>query len=215
MQSALHFPLNEILGSRATLLVMRALMRHGGEMSVTLIVAHTGLSKRSVHHALSTLESLRVVQSLGTSRARLYKERVDHPLREPLAVLFEAEEDRYSAILAAAGQIADADKAILAVWLYGSVARNEDTARSDVDLALVVVEGAAATSEAVYRERLSAVEELYAFNASVIALETADIERLKRDADPWWASLVRDAHAIRGERPDQLLRRITRARTPT
>jgi predicted nucleotidyltransferase len=213
MNSTLRYPLTEMIGSRAALFVMRALFRHGGEMSAATLVGHTGLSKRGVHHALRTLEALRIIRALGTGRAKLYIARADHPLFAPLSQLFEAEEERYSNILNAIGNIADADEAVLAVWLYGSVARNDDNLQSDLDLALAVKKGRASTAEAKFRDSLAPLEELWAFDSSVIALDIDDIARLSRDADPWWISLNRDAFAIRGERPDLLLRRMSRART--
>lgn len=213
MNSTLRYPLTEMVGSRASLFVMRALIRHGGEMSAATLVGHTGLSKRGVHHALRTLEALRIVRALGTGRAKLYIVRADHPLFAPLSQLFKAEEERYSNILGAIGQIADADEAILAVWLYGSVARKDDNLHSDLDLALAVKRGKASTVEAKFRDAIASLEELWAFDSSVIAIDIDDIARLSRDADPWWSSLNRDALAIRGERPDLLFRRTSRART--
>jgi predicted nucleotidyltransferase len=215
MQSTLHYPLNEILGSRASLLVLRALHRHGGEMSVSALVAHTGLSKRGVHHAIRALEALRIVWPLGTGRAKLFRARADHPLFSPISQLFKAEEARYDAILGAIRAIADADDAILAVWLYGSVARNEDGSQSDLDLALAVEKGKAPAVEAKFRERIAGVEELLAFDSNVIAIDVDDVARLSHEADPWWISLNRDALAIRGDRPDLLLRRTTLARKAT
>jgi len=214
MESTLRYPLTEILGSRASLLVMRALLRHGGEMSVATLMGHTGLSKRGVHHPLATLQAMRVVKSLGTGRTLLYKARADHPLFAALSKLFKAEETRFRAILDGIGDLADADDAILAVWLYGSVARSDDKADSDLDLTLAVRKGRAAKSEAAFREGITAFEAKFAFDASVIALDIADIRRLSEEADPWWTSLVRDALAIRGDRPDYFLRRKSRTRKP-
>lgn len=209
MRSTLHFPLTEILGSRASLQVVRELHRHGGAMSVTLIVGHTGLSKRSVQLSLDKLDVMRVIDRLGTGRSVLYKMRADYPLFAPMAHLFKAEETRFQSILSAIADLADADTDILAVWLYGSVARNEDAARSDLDLTIAVNLDAAPRVQADFRERIAPFEEKLAFDASVIVLDVEEIKRLEKDADPWWVSLTREALAVRGERPDIFNRRQT------
>ena len=211
MRSVLHYPLTELLGKRASVMILRALHRHGAEMSATTLGRHTGLSKRSVRLTVLNLEQQMAIESLGTGRSVLFRIRRDHPFANDLATLFEAEESRFQAIIATVGQIADADIEILALWFYGSAAREEDSPASDVDFTLAVRRGAAPQAQAQFRERIAFIESLYAFDASVIAIDEDDIVRLAGESDPWWNTLVRDAIVLRGSRPEDMARRLSQA----
>jgi predicted nucleotidyltransferase len=157
------------------------------------------------------LEQQMAIESLGTGRSVLFRIRRDHPFANDLATLFEAEESRFQAIIATVGQIADADIEILALWFYGSAAREEDSPASDVDFTLAVRRGAAPQAQALFRERIAFIESLYAFDASVIAIDEDDIVRLAGESDPWWNTLVRDAIVLRGSRPEDMARRLSQA----
>ncbi len=200
-QSALRYPLTALLGSNANLRTARALFAHGGDMSAPLLVNHTGLAKASVGKALATLEAMGVVQSIGTGKTRLYHPRRTHPLYASLGALFDAERARFDAIIDAVKKAAADNGDVIAVWLYGSVARAEDSEWSDVDIAVATRKGKAMAMREAFSDRLANAEVRLFFRPSVVAIDTDDIVRLASFVDPWWTALSRNAVALKGDNP--------------
>jgi predicted nucleotidyltransferase len=212
-QSTLRYPLTRILGVDANVRVLRELFGHGGELSAPALVVRSGLAQSSVREALIDLEAMKVVETIGSGRVRLFRIASRHPLAGVLGTLFQAEDRRFEAVLAAVrAAAARSGPGVVAVWLYGSVARGQDRAESDVDISVVVESDALRRVEETMRDELSGSEEELAFSASVLAVDEGDITRLADANDPWWASVSRDAMPIVGDRPEALLARLRRAR---
>ena len=196
-----------MLGTEANVRVLRELARHGGALPTSALIVRTGLAQSSVRTALLTLELLAAVDALGSGRTRLFRLNERHPLASAIGRLFEAEEARFDAIvtgLRTASEKCGGD--IIAVWIYGSVARGDDHAGSDVDIAVVAPERTA--QQRVQRaliESLRAAEDRLGFVASIVVLTERDVLRLDRDGDPWWISLAAEAIAVLGQRPDELV----------
>lgn len=210
-QSALRYPLTGILGVDANVRVLRELAGHGGELAAPALVVRSGLAQSSVRTALIALEVLRIVDVLGSGRARLFRLRRGHPLAAVLGALFRAEDERFEAVIDAIRAAAERCGAgIVAVWLYGSVARGKDRAASDVDIAVVADAKALPRIEEAMREELRGAEDALAFTASVVAVDADDVVRLSDGNDPWWAALVRDGMPVIGEPPDRVVAQLRR-----
>ncbi|MEQ9330237.1 nucleotidyltransferase domain-containing protein [Thalassobaculum sp.] len=208
-ESVLRHPLTTILGAKAHVRVLRELFAHGGELSAPALVRRTGLAQSSVREALMGLEPLGIVRALGQGRVRLYRVACDHPLSAPLEVLFQAEEERYQAILdAIRNAVREFGDDVLAAWLYGSVARGEDGPTSDVDIAVVIKADEVSRVADGIRERLMDAEDRLVFHLSVVPVDEDDVRRLDREGDPWWRDIQRDGIALIGPRPEELLRRL-------
>jgi predicted nucleotidyltransferase len=75
----------------------------------------------------------------GTARTQLYALDESHPFSTAIAALFQEEHERWEYLLTALQEmLAKRGAAVRAAWLYGSVARGDDTPRSDLDIALLV-----------------------------------------------------------------------------
>lgn len=206
-ESVLRHPLTMILGARANVRVLRALFGHGGELAAPALVRQTGLAQSSVREALMGLEALGIVRALGQGRVRLYRIERAHPLAAPLEALFQAEEERYQAILEAIRSAArEFGDDVLAAWLYGSVARSEDGPASDIDVAVVIKADEVSRVADGIRDRLMDAEDRLLFHLSVVPVDEDDIRRLDREADPWWRDIQRDGIALVGPRPVDFLR---------
>ena len=199
---------------------MRELALHGGQLAAPDLVRRTGLAKASVARGLATLERSNVVRAVGTSRSVLYNLRPEHPLCPALVAIFEAEDERFQAILACAKDAAkSAGPGLLALWLFGSVARGDDREHSDLDLALVFDDAEHRRDEPgslprltdAFRDQVAAMGEKAGFSPAVVALGTDDVVRLSAERDPWWRRVVHDAVALIGERPEALAARLIRA----
>ncbi len=109
----------------------------------------------------------------------LYHLRSEHPLGPVLSQAFEAEEKRFQSILDATKRAAEsAGRGLVALWLFGSVARGEDLADSDLDLAFVAESEALARLSDTVRDALVVSAEALGFNPAVVALGTGDVVRL-------------------------------------
>ncbi|HWE43655.1 MAG TPA: nucleotidyltransferase domain-containing protein [Gemmatimonadaceae bacterium] len=211
--STLYHPLDEVLGTRALVRVVRVLAGHGGRLAVADIAHRARLTLPSVRTALRRLLDLEVATAIGAGRSMVCGLRRSHPLVPVLVQLFQAEQQQASAVLDAvrdaAGRLTPAP---LAVWLFGSVARGEDDAASDIDIALVtaVPEPSAqadALRDAISRTRAASVERV-----AVITMAPADVRRAAREKTPFWESLKRDAVVLLGDAPADVLARARRGR---
>jgi predicted nucleotidyltransferase len=211
-QSVLRYPLTVILGSVANVRTLRELVRHGGELSAPSLVKRTGLAKASVRQALQILETMKIVETLGAERSRLFRVQRKHPLAAALDELFQEEERRFEAVLSAIRVATDRCVGLTAAWLYGSVARGEDRETSDIDVAVVGEPEAMPLIEQTLREALVEAEERLAFRASVVAIDTRDVLRLAAENDRWWTGLADASLGIVGDPPDVLLERLKRQR---
>ena len=209
-QSALRYPLTAILGSGANVMTLRELMRHGGEVSAPSLVKRTGLAKASVRQALGILTAMRVVDAIGSDRARLYRVQRAHPLAAALDALFQEEEQRFEAVLDAVRGAAERCAGLVAAWIYGSVARGLDRETSAVDVAVVGEPDDTPRIEQTMRELLREAEARLAFTASVVAIDTNDVLRLDGTNDRWWTDLAQDNVRIVGDAPDVLPDRLRR-----
>jgi len=126
--------------------------------------------------------------------------------------MFILEHERVQATLAALRSVAGEIKpAPAAAWLYGSVARGDDTPESDMDIALIVrrEEDVERVTDAL-REGLHALSEAEMITFSVVGLSLRDVARLGSSRDPFWKDIARDAIVLMGLRPAAALNEAKR-----
>jgi predicted nucleotidyltransferase len=182
--------------------VLRELFRHGGELGAADIARHAGLSPQHVRGTLSQLVGLGLVDELGLGRTRLYRTRMRHPLASQLQALFTAEADRFTAILAAVrDSAAGLSEPPQAVWLYGSVARAQDTPQSDVDIAVVADRDRLGGIVSELRDRLREAAEALGVELAIVGVAPPAAS----SALPYWESIIRDVVPIFGPDPAALL----------
>lgn len=211
-QSVQRYPLTSILGTDSGVRLLRELVRHGGQLSAPDLVRRTGLAKASVARGLESLETTSLVTAAGTGRSVLYRLRLEHPLSSALSSLFEAEERRFQSILDNARSAAEsAGRGLVALWVFGSVARGEDRADSDLDLALVAEPGTLRQFADAVRDGLAAPAEKLGFMPSLVTLGTDDVMRLAAQRDPWWTGITSDVVPLIGGRPNDLVAALKRA----
>jgi predicted nucleotidyltransferase len=203
--SFIRQPLDLVLAGTGSVRVLRTLLGHGGALSVSRLARDTMMTPDGVRGVLSDLGRLRVVESLGSGRTRLFRAALAHPVIRALEALFEAERTRFddikNAITGAVG-----DERILAAWLFGSVARGEDTPDSDIDVALVV-DGDSATRDAVadeVREAMGGIDSRLGITTSIVAATPDDVLRHANEPSTLWGDLLRDGQVLKGPLPDRL-----------
>lgn len=155
--------------------------------------------------ALRSLEWAGVVDTLGSGRTRLFLAPPENPIVVALEALFEAERRRFDEILETI-TVAAKRPEVVACWLFGSVARAEDTIESDVDVAVVIDAPRPAASRIAdsVREQLIADSRRLAFSPSIVSLTPQEIRKLKDERGALWTDIVRDSRVLLGPPPDRL-----------
>lgn len=207
-QSHVRYPLTIIFGSAGNVRVLRALVTNRAPQSAPELARLAGLSPQGVRLILDTLVQQQLVKAHGAGRAQLYALNESHPFAEALAALFQEEQQRWERLIATIHEtLAKHGAAVRSAWLYGSVARAEDTPRSDMDIALLVSSSDVADQ---VREGLMPLEDEQHLRISLTALTPKELAALPDD-DPWWSDVVRDARVLKGSAPEAAKRQVAKA----
>ncbi len=206
-RSHLRHPLTSILGSAGNVRVLRVLVANRSPQSAPRLADAAGLTSQGVRLVLGTLARQQLVIVHGSGRAQLYSLNASHSLASALVALFQEEERRWDALLESIREVlARQGPAVGAAWLYGSVARGEDSPASDLDIAIVARSQAVAEQ---VREDLMPLEDGHQLRISLTALTPNELAALPDD-DPWWSDVVRDARVLKGPAPEQARRRLAK-----
>lgn len=199
VQSYLRLPLTYLLASGGHVRVLRALLRHGGPLSVSQLAADCGMSARGVRNVLDALVGQRAVRVLGPARGQLFAAVVEQPLVAALRPLFEAEHTHWESLQAQLREGLAQENHIRSAWLYGSVASATDEPRSDLDLALAVDQDAPDVGHQV-RDAVQALGDRLGVHISPVLLTPSDLAQLL-PGDRWWSDVLRDAKVLKGSAP--------------
>ncbi len=196
-QSHLRYPLTRLLGSPGNVRVLRVLA-DGLLSSATQIASAAGLTPQGTRLVLDVLTAQSVVTIKGSARTQLFELAAAHPYRPAILELFKAESAGWENVVLRLRDQLNQQPGVKAAWLYGSVARGEDTPASDIDLALLVTSPKVGDKA---REDLMSIEDKLKVRVSVTALTTQDLAALD-EGNIWWSDVVRDARVLKGVRPE-------------
>jgi predicted nucleotidyltransferase len=214
-QSNFRYPLSRILSSEGAVRVLRELMRHGGEVAIPRLAEATKLNQQTVRNVLhGDLTMTGIVEMVGQGRSTLYRARTTYPLYPQLDELFAQEEARVQRTFQTLAAIArEAAPDLLALWVFGSVARVEDEPGSDLDIALVVPDEISADAAASdLRERVAPLLDPERVTVSVVGLSADDVLRLAADETPWWRNVSAEAQPVLGLPPTALFEHLRTSR---
>lgn len=215
-QSAIRFPLSSVFGTEANVRVVRELSRHGGQLDASTLVKRTKLTLPSVLNALSILVAFGILDEVGSGRTRLFSMSRTSPLNTSILSLFDAEEARFNAVIDAVREcVASLGNKVIAAWIYGSVARGEDRAESDLDVVLIAQDADVSSVQSGSVDFLLARREDLSFSPSVNTLSRADLRRLMGNNDPLWQALAGDALVVSGPRPTSIFQAVPDKAIPT
>ena len=203
LQSHLRYPLTRLFGSPGNVRVLRALSDEVAA-SATQIASSAGLTPQGARLVLDVLGALGIVTVKGSARTQLFELAAVHPFRRPILELFQTERAIWEDLVARLRERLKKRAGVQAAWLYGSVARAEDTPASDIDVALLV--SAPDVGDKV-REDLMPIEDELGVHVSVTALTARDLAALKA-GDKWWSDVVRDSRVLKGVPPEVAMQRV-------
>lgn len=186
-----HEPLNDILGNRTQVKVLRLLTRtrsaHTGRELARLI----GQSHNSTRFALEELERNGLIVKLQAGRSNLYSLDEDNILvQEILLPAFKLEErllDEVAMILSR-----EIGNKLLDIILFGSIAKAEENSYSDMDLVLVFKDGVNPKDvEDTVAEASLLIAKMFGNQVSPIIVTKAEFERKKKAGQGLWKEITK------------------------
>lgn len=201
--------LDEVLGARSKLALLRLLARTRGEHTGRELARLVELDAKTCHAALRKLARQGVVEMRRAGKAILYRLNSRHVLvTRMLRPLFERE----ASVLSEYGR--DLRRRIgtplVSMILFGSVLRREERATSDVDLVLVV-SGANAVRRAEEAVDRAAGElaSLYGNPPQVIVYDRADFRRKAGTGDGFVTEVLRSGRVLEGKPIAEVLKNVS------
>jgi hypothetical protein len=204
---SLHEPLGVVLGTRAKVGLLRVLTAGGAPISQRELARRAGVTLRSAQAALADLYAVGLAKKLEGGRDHLTLLNERHRLAKALMALFSAEAELALGMRQALAALARGDrKPPLGLYLFGSVARADETAASDVDVLLIARD---ATHRELLMDRLLAgVDTLrvqYGATASPVAYTIGEARRGWGERAAPWPDIARDVVPILGPPLSELL----------
>jgi len=198
--------LSEPLDGLTTLVeaaVLRVLSRADAGFSGRQIHALAGVgSTSSVHRAVSHLARVGLVTSESRPPAIIYRPNREHVLWPVVELALEARTRALSGIRDFCLEEVPSElpeEARMALLIYGSVARRESNAQSDVDLLTVFPDDFDEDARADFNYRLGEhVETLTGNEAQIYTLSRTEFETRTEEGDPFIANVLADGIHLYG-----------------
>ncbi|RJP33080.1 MAG: winged helix-turn-helix transcriptional regulator [Actinobacteria bacterium] len=185
-----HEPLDDILGNRTQVRLLRLLSRtrsaHTGRELARLI----GQSHNTTRYALEELERHGLVVKQQAGRSNMYSLDQDNIIfTRVLSPAFELEEDLLGEVASIFSDEIGQD--LLAIILFGSVARGEEIPNSDLDLVLVFSDEVdLSVKEDDVSEASLRVAKHFGNQVSAVSVTSSEYERKKNARRGLWREIA-------------------------
>lgn len=190
-QSALRAPLNYLLGTEASVRVLRVLVHADAPLLAAEIARRAALQRASVTATVRRLSDVGVVEPVGLGTGQLVRLRSEHPLGAAIAALFRAEVDRYRRIeeglrkgVVALGPSLDA------AWIEGPVAQCIDTPGDPVSVRLVAAASHLRGLCDAFRKAVIPLEQAEDVTVDIVGSTCADLEAAPAVERDRWAEVI-------------------------
>ncbi len=197
-QSALWGALNHVLGTEASVRILRVLAQDGTQVTRGELARRAGLEPRGTSLAVHRLQEAGLIQAVGQGARQLVALREQHPLAPGVRQLFACERERVERVVAGVrAAVAARNTRVEAAWLEGAFANGSDSLGQA--LALSVLASSAMVDDEVH-ELQCALVGLQA--AEDVTIEVSGLTRADLNAiDPARQALVRSALPVWGPAP--------------
>ncbi len=195
-----HEPLNDILGNRTQVKLLRLLARtrsaHTGRELARLI----GQSHNTTRFALEELECNGLIIKQQAGRSNLYSLDQDNIVfSDILLPAFKLEERLFGEVASILSQ--ELGKVLLDIILFGSVAKGEEAPRSDLDLVLVLKDGVKPVDvEDGVSEASLRITKRFGNQVSPILANRANFERKSKARQGLWREIAETGISIINDR---------------
>jgi DNA-binding transcriptional ArsR family regulator len=188
--------LDDILGNKLKLRILRLLCTTGGEHTGREIARLTGYSQTYALRALADLEANGLLFRRDVARAHLYSLNEEHMLVGELTRLFDLER---GALAEVAQHVKDGlGEDLASIIVFGSVARGEEGPGSDIDMILTLKDGSKAIGESKIGSVSSASAAASGNPISPILATESELEKIraKKDKRGLWAEVFGEEPVI-------------------
>lgn len=210
--SRLFHPLDEALGTRSKVRILRVLLEQENRLSGREVARQAGTAARTARLALEELCDLGLVDREESGREHLFLINRQHALiKHGLEELFTAERRTVDAIFdrlqSTCSQLSQArPDTIRAAWLFGSAMRGEDTLASDLDL-LVLTDGLEGI-DGLREEFVEVVRDMareYGLELSPVIMPVERLKKMDGDGAALPEALREDARRVFGSSVREVL----------
>jgi predicted nucleotidyltransferase len=195
--------LDEVMGSRAKVRVLRALLPLAAPVSGNEARLLAGiLSKSGMQAALDELTALGILERDETRRIQFFRVNRDHDLIGPLTALFDAESKRINNLQEVLREVLDGGAVrehTLSIILFGSNARGDALPTSDLDLlAVTEVRSQVERVLEVLIDAIPDVQRRLGLRISPLVMEKARVQERYRDGDLLMKNVLSDGRRLYG-----------------
>ena len=185
-----HDPLNEILGNRVQVKLLRVLVRTKGSFTGRELARLIGYSQNQTRLALEELERNGLVVWQSAGRSHLYSADSDNIIiTDFLEAGFRLEDTLLNRL--ADVYFTEVGKDLVSVILFGSVAKAEERPESDIDLVVVVRDKAdLKVVEDRTAEASAKVTRRFGNQATALVVKKSDYERKVKQNRGFWREVV-------------------------
>lgn len=205
-QSELHAPLNEVLGTEATVRLLRVLALATMPLGAGELSRRAQLGRTGVYPALARLESVGIIEFVGAGPTRQVRLRSAHPLAPPLVALFQAEAQRVELLVTELrGIFASFARPVTSAWLRESQNRTTTPGGPDAMTCYIVSDPRSLHHLVdLVEDQLSGIERTFQVHIEVVPLSRSEVSSRIR------AELLDDVILLAGVPPKGLLEHETK-----
>jgi len=204
----IHDKLDEILKHRSKIKILRFLFVERDEHTGRGIAKGIGMSASSTYKTLQKMKDEGLIGARKKGNAILYKlQENNHIVKKLLAPLFEKEKSIYGDIISSIKKILFREKKeIVSIAIFGSVARKEETSRSDIDLIVIAKNKIGKTKIDKAMDELNIdMAEKFGAAVSPYILTEAEIKRKHVEKQAVIRSILNNNQLIYGEPIERIL----------
>lgn len=139
IQGTISHPLNQILGTEASVRVLREILLSDIPIGIAELARRTMLQASGLPAVCARLEDLGVIETVGRGRSRQFRRAKRNSFVDPLVNMFTTERSRALTIMSEIRQRVQS-MSLRAAWIEGPVARDED--RPDDPIVVVALASA-------------------------------------------------------------------------
>ncbi len=200
-------PLDDVLSSRSKVAVLRVVCTSPVPLNGREIARRAAISSGNASKVLGELAASGVIVSRDQGRVKTYElAEAATPLLRRLSELFRDETDRQGEAL---DDLLRGIDDVQSVILFGSEARREGRADSDVDLLIVVAEQDEAKGDLVRSNALE-VARRHLLPLSWLLVDGAKLREWEEEGNALWANIAREGICLRGTPAARLTKRWQR-----
>lgn len=197
-------PLDDILGRKIKIRILRCLALKGIELTGRQIAEETRISPPTSHKALRDLVEAHVLLERRAGRSYLFKlNQENHLVQEMLMPLFQKESSLLKSALESLFK--KIRLPIISLILYGSLVQKRETPRSDIDLLVIVAPKNKTKIEEVFDNINSSFLARYGRTISPYIMTIKEFQDKYRKRLPVLVEIVKTGIVIRGKLISELL----------